>query len=90
MNRNYDLMVGSIDFEIYHGEAQVGQNELEAMGWSEAGLYKDNGDFSAEAGQLVLRKTSPAVSGDTSPAYEVSKIFTDRLEGYGGDSRVTM
>ena len=78
------------------------QSGLETLGWSEyenpapggndwqSSAY---GEFSAETGQLIMKKTSadtqPAAAGSNALVYSMDKTFTQRIDNWQGDSRVS-
>ena len=68
---------------------KANQEKLESMGWEE-GYYYGKGDITAETGQLVIRKTSPQMSGDTELIYDVTKKFTAREDNWRMNDRVSV
>ena len=79
----------------------LNQGELEALGWTENGIYSqadsgtlhapENGIFSAESGKLTMTKTSKASSTNGGKTiYTVEKPFNFVQENYNGNERVTL
>lgn len=78
------------------------QSDLGKIGWSEVVINKgdqniltnpSNGEFTAESGKLVIKKTSERVSGDTEGQkliYAVEKRFIRRQDNWKGDDRVSV
>lgn len=69
----------------YHAD----KNRLGAMGWQENG-DTDNAEFSAESGQLVLKKNSPRIEGDTALGYYLTKTFEKCQNNWNNDPRVSV
>ncbi len=81
---------------------RLNQQCLQELGWSEYENPSPSGadwqsaaygEFSAETGRLVMKKTSgttqPAEAGTTALVYSMDKTFTQQEDNWQGDSRVT-
>lgn len=68
---------------------QASQAALETMGWKEV-YNADNGEFTAESGQLILKKTSPQNWGDGVLTYGIEKTFSHRENNWHGDERASV
>ena len=79
-----DEQYNTSDNPAYHAD----QTKLESMGWKE-GYYYGKGEFSAESGKLIIKKTSPQESG-SELIYDVTKNFTARSDNWNNDSRVSV